>query len=125
MKELFIDIVLLSVMASMLGNFWTLCLKDGMVFGKLGENMRARVDHEKTKWGVNNMRWYIKLQKGLLCPFCVSTWIIIVIHVYYFHLFEKLGLTLWYSIFIVLFEIGLTNVFNKLTSVFINQKLKL
>lgn len=124
MLELFPHVVLLSLMASTVGMFWTLCLMKNMIFGGLGNKIRSKLDyhyHQNDHLGYYG--WY-KLLKGLQCPYCVSIWILIVIHILYFHVMES-GLGIGYSIFALFFGMGLTTLFNKVTSVFINQKLEL
>ena len=95
MENYFVNVVLLSLMASTLGNFWTLCLVDGMIFGKLGSKMRYRVECEKDDCNgmINDLRWYIKLIKGLGCPFCVTIWIIVVVHIFFYWLMSVEELT--------------------------------
>jgi len=124
MKELFVNVVLLSLMASTLGNFWTLCLTDGMIFGKLGSKLRYRIECEKDDCpNVNEFPWYIKLIKGLGCPFCVTIWIMVVVHIIFYWFMSSEGLTVMWWIFLLLFEIGITTLFNKIQTVFINSKL--
>lgn len=123
MKDLFSDVLLLSLMASTIGMFWTLCLSPYMIFGGLGDKIRYKLDVEHDPH--EEYRGWIKLLKGLQCPYCVSIWIIIVIHVLYYYLLEPTTLTIGYSIFLLFFEMGVTTLINKITSVFINQNLKL
>ena len=126
MKELFIDVLLLSLMASTVGMLWTLCLVPNMIFGGLGDKIRYKLDEAHDCHG-EYIGW-MKLLKGLQCPYCVSIWIIIVVHIFYYHVFQPNAFTLGYiviSLFLLLFEMGLTTLINKITSVFINQNLKL
>ena len=122
MKDLFIDVLLLSLMASTIGMFWTLCLIRGMIFGGFGDKIRGHLDYVKHR--DQGLFGWNKLLKGLQCPYCTAIWIIIVIHALYFHVFTS-DISIGYSIFILFFEMGLTTLINKITSVFINQNLKL
>ena len=127
MKDLFNDVLLLSLMASTIGNFWTLCLGKNMIFGGFGYKIRSRIKRSTDRDKVVHGTW-AKFLKGLQCPYCVSVWIIIVIHMFYYHVFQPTIFTVGYliiSVFLLLFEIGLTTLINKITSVFINQNLRL
>ena len=123
MQNYFIEIVLIALMASTIGMFWTLLLMKGMVFGGFGDKLRSRIQMQKHVLGCN-FGW-TKLLKGLQCPYCVSIWIVIAIHILYYYVLEPTTLTIGYSIFILFFEMGVTTLINKITSVFINQKLEL
>ena len=117
------NVLLLSLMASTIGMFWTLCLMRNMIFGGLGNKIRSRLEDEFEAWG--GYYGWTKLLRGLQCPYCVTIWIIIVIHILYYYLLEPTSLNVGYSIFILFFEMGLTTLINKITGVFINQKLEL
>jgi hypothetical protein len=126
MLELFPHVLLLSLMASTVANFWTLTLVKGMIFGEFGEKLRAHVDYAKNGCGSDGVvRGWSKFLKGLLCPFCTGIWILFIIHVLYFHVFEPGSISIPISIFVFFFGMGLTTFISKVTSVFINQKLKL
>ena len=124
MKDLFLDILFLSLMASTVGMFWTLCLSPNMIFDGLGDRIRYKLQRIGSYRHGRYVGWG-KVMKGLQCPYCVSIWIIIIVHVLYYYLFEPTNLTVGYSIFLLFFEMGLTTLINKITSVFINEKLKL
>ena len=124
MKEFVIDALLVSLWASLLGNFWVLCLKDNMVFGKIGWKIRDRVECESGECeNVKDLCLATKLLKGLECPFCVSIWMMIVMHILYYHLFvpESISWYLWVAL--ILLEMGVTTLFNKIQTVFINCRL--
>jgi len=125
MNEVFIDVLLLSLMASTVANFWVLCLGINMIFGGFGKKIRDRIkkstDDDKYVHGT-----WAKFLKGLQCPYCVSIWVLIVIHVFYWHLLRGLRTEyVFISLFFLFFEMGVTTLINKITSVFINQNLKL
>jgi len=124
METYFIDIVLVALMASLVGNFWILCLKDTMIFGKLGYKIRYRIECERGECDhVTELCLLTKLLKGLECPFCVSIWILIVLHILFYLLFIPEQI-MWYQwIFFLLFEMGATTLFNKIQTVYINDKL--
>ena len=124
MKDLFIDVLLLSLMSSCLGMFWTLLLVRGMIFGRFGDKLRSVIQFQYHRDGYNH--GWIKFLKGLQCPYCVSIWILIVIHILYYHVDGyRVDVTWFGSLFFLMFEMGLTTLINKITSVFINQKLEL
>jgi len=124
MKELFLDVLLLSLMASTIAMFWTLCLTNNMILGNLGNKIRSKLAISYHADG-GYFGW-MKLLKGLQCPYCVSIWILIVIHILYYHVDGyRVDVTWFGSLFFLMFEMGLTTLINKITSVFINQKLEL
>jgi hypothetical protein len=124
MKEYFIDVLLVSLWASLLGNFWVLCLKDNMIFGKIGFRIRYRVECESGECdNVKDLCFWTKLLKGLECPFCVSIWMLIVMHTIYYLLFIPAQLEWYLWIALLLLAIGVTTLFNKIQTVFINSRL--
>ena len=124
MQQYFIDILLVALFASLVGNFWILCLNDTMIFGKIGWRIRYRIKCEKEDCdNVTELCLTTKLLKGLECPFCVSIWILIVFHILYYLLFIPEQIVWYQWIAFLLFEMGIATLFNKIQTVFINSKL--
>ena len=123
MSDLLLTVFVFSLAASTIGMFWAVCLMPHMIFGGLGDKIRYKLDEKEDCHG--EYKGWMKLLKGLQCPYCVSIWVLIVIHVWYWHFFEDNSTLITLSIFMLLFAMGLTTLINKITSVFINQNLKL
>ena len=124
MKEFITDAILVSVWASLLGNFWVLCLNDTMIFGKAGRRIRDRIKCEKEGCeNVSQLCFGTKLLKGLECPFCVSIWMMIVMHILYYLLFVPESIVWYLWVALILLEMGVTTLFNKIQTVFINCRL--
>lgn len=124
MKEFVIDALLVSLWASLLGNFWVLCLNDTMVFGKTGRKIRNRIKCEKDACdNVSQLCFATKLLKGLECPFCVSIWMLTVMHTLYYLLFVPESIVWYLWVALILLEMGVTTLFNKIQTVFINCRL--
>ncbi len=124
MKEFITDVLIVSVWASLLGNFWVLCLNDTMIFGKIGRKIRNRIKCEKEECdNVSQLCFATKLLKGLECPFCVSIWMMIVMHILYYILFVPESIVWYLWVALILLEMGVTTLFNKIQTVFINCKL--
>ena len=124
MEAHILDIVLLSLTVSLIGNFWILCLNTNMIFGTLGRNIRWRIKCEKEECDhADQLCFTTKLLKGLECPFCVSIWILIVTHTLYYRFMSEEELTVMWWIFIFLASTGFVTLFNKIQTVFINHKL--